>query len=255
MILLSDERRRAVESLLARLAGVHSAHVETSPSGHLEGIHVISTGRFSPSQQARNIESALLAALNLDLDPRLISVATLKEEVEADGDDELDTVSDPFRVPERRVRLQQILYQQEGFKITAYAELAWEGRTFRGSYQDTDTAKGRMVGAARAVLDALERLADGRAAFFLEGLETHQTFERRIVVASLRIVSAARRVDLVGCAMIEEDPNFAAAQAVLGAVNRSLAQLLVTARPAPEAARQPVSQLTTGEARERYALS
>jgi hypothetical protein len=251
LISLSNERRRAVESLLNRLAGVHSARVETGPNGEVECIHVVSSARFTPAQQARNIESALLAALNLDMDPRLISIVPLKEDdaqvVEGTREVELQ---DPG---ERRVRLLRIAYEQDRFKVTAHVQLGWEGRMIYGTAEDTDTAKGRMMAAGRATLNALEQVTERRIAFFLEGLEAHQTFERTIVVASLRLVSEFKKANLVGCATVEEDPNYAAAQAVLGAVNRSFARLLVyAASPAEPGEAQP-SPKDKGEAQERYA--
>ncbi len=249
MISLSNERKAAVEGLLNRLAGVQSARVELSQSGEVERIHVVSTGEISPEHQARNVESALLAALNLELDPRLITVVSLKQ------DEGPTDTRESAHARERRVRLHQILYQQQGFKITAHAELGWEGQTVRGSFQDTDTAKGRMIAAARATLDALETLTGRRAAFFLEGLDTHQTFERTVIVASLRVVSDVRKADLVGCAIVEEDPNYAAAQAVLMAVNRSFVRLLVPVPTGGNGSRAQSSTSTTGEARERYAMS
>jgi hypothetical protein len=110
-----------------------------------------------------------------------------------------------------------------------------------------------MMAAARATLNALEVLTDRRVAFFLEGLEAYQTFERTIVVASLRLVSEFRKANLVGCATVEEDPNYAAAQAILGAVNRSFAKLLVYASASLEADEPALPPSTTGEAQERYA--
>ncbi|MBA2565841.1 MAG: hypothetical protein H0V09_10545 [Gemmatimonadetes bacterium] len=250
MISLSSDRRRAVEALLNRLAGVQSARVETTEAGQVERIHVVSTGKFSTSQQARNVESALLAALNLDVDPGLITVVSLK----SDGDDPSEASSAPQPAFDRRVRLNSILYQQEGFKVTAHAELGWEGQTVRGSHTDTDTAKGRMMAAARATIDALERIVEGRAGFFLEGLETHQTFERTIAVVALRVLSETRKTDLAGCAIVDEDANYAAAQAVLGAVNRSFLHLLMAPGSATGGS-PPATTSTNGEAREKYATS
>ena len=222
----------------------------------MHGIHVVSAGGYSPSQLARNIESALLAALNLELDPRLLSVVPLKEDEAAEEPEpQGSTSSDPDESAEsreRRVRLLHIAFDQDRFKITARVQLAWAGRIVHGSCEDTDTAKGRMTAVARATLNALEQVTDRRVAFFLEGLEAHTTFERTIVVASLRLVSEFRKADLVGCATVEEDPNHASAQAVLGAVNRSFAKLLVYAASSAEPGEAQPSP-NKGEAQERYA--
>jgi hypothetical protein len=249
LITLTAERRHAVESLLSRLSGIQSLRVETSDAGDVEGIYAVTTGRFTPEQQTRNIQSAMIAALGLEVPLGLISVVSLKE-VEGGGNVAEDDEAAP--VPSRRVRLNQIVYQQTGFKVTAYVELEWQGRTLRGSHEDTDTAKGRMMAAARATLDALERLTERRVAFFLEGLETHTTFERTVAVASIRMISEVRKTNLVGCALVEEDPNYSAAQAALSATNRSFT-VLMAGPGSPDRGRG--TSTTEGEAQERRAMS
>ena len=255
MVSLSNERRQAVESLLNRLAGIRSARVEVDSDGEVESVHVVSTGRFTAAQQARNVESALLAALDLSVAPDLISVVSVEEPA-------APAPHTPWRAdalalpPERRVRLGRLAFQQDGYRIKATAELDWNGTPFRGTADDADTAKGRLQAAARATLAALENLLEGRAAYFLEGLEAHATSERVVAVVSLRVISDTVNADLVGCAMVDEDPHQAAAQAVLAAANRSLTRLL-SPRPHPsgDRARHQPAELEKGEARQGYALS
>ncbi|HEY7461883.1 MAG TPA: hypothetical protein VIC59_08420 [Gemmatimonadota bacterium] len=144
---------------------------------------------------------------------------------------------------ESRIRLNHISYQQEGFEVIANLELDWRGDTFYGVSQEADTAKGRMVAAGRAALNALGKVTDQRAAFFLDGLHTFRIFERNVTVATVRVVSDLLRTSLVGCATVVEDPNYAAAQAVLGAVNRSFSRLIVPLRRQRPAATEPRAQL------------
>ena len=218
------EQRHAVEALLARLTGVHSARVETTATGEIERIHVVADGTFPPAEQKRHIRSALLAAHDLEIDPRLISLVALREKAGYREEVQHPSVLEP------RARLNQISYQQEGFRITAHVELDWQSRTFHGLSQDADTAKGRIMAAGRAALKALEKVTDRRVAFFLEAIDTLHVFTRNVMVASVRVVSDLCRADLVGCASSREDPNYAAAQAVLSAVNRSFVRLIVSPR-------------------------
>jgi hypothetical protein len=69
------------------------------------------------------------------------------------------------------------------------------------------------------------------------------------------VVSDTVNADLVGCAMVDEDPHHAAAQAVLAAANRSLTRLLSPAQSPADRARPQPAELEKGEARQRYALS
>jgi hypothetical protein len=254
VVSLSNERRQAVESLLNRLAGVRSAKVEIGADGEVEGVHIVSAGRFTAAQQARNVESALLAALDLTVDPDLITVVALEDQPSPAP--QAPWRSGAVGLPlERRVRLGRLAFQQEGYRIKAVAELDWEGTPIRGAADDADTSKGRLQAAARATVAALENLLEGRAAYFLEGLESHATFERVVAVASLRVVSDTVNADLVGCAMVDEDPHHAAAQAVLAAANRSLTRLMSPGPSPAERARPQPAELEKGEARQRYALS
>jgi hypothetical protein len=228
-------RKQAMETLLTRVAGVQSARIEMTDTGEIERIHVVPSGRFSPVQQKRHIQSALLAAHNLNLDPRLISLVPLKEDFE-------NGAGAPSVSPRQgRVRINQLGYQQEGFKITAHLELEWDGQTFFGFDRDADTARGRMMAAARAALRAVENIAEQQAAFFLEGLDVLQKFDRKIVVASVRVVSEPGRASLVGCASVGQDPNYTAAQAVVAAVNRPLTRFMAAPRPGQNGAEPPPS--------------
>ena len=65
----------AAESLLRSLKGVVSARIVAKPGGKVEEIHMLTTADVSPKQTVRNVESALLAHFDLEVDHRCISVA------------------------------------------------------------------------------------------------------------------------------------------------------------------------------------
>ena len=67
------------ERLLMSLKGVVSARLVTRPGGEVEEIHLLTTEEVSAKQTVRNVESALLAHLDLGVDHRKISVAQTKE--------------------------------------------------------------------------------------------------------------------------------------------------------------------------------
>src|SRR5689334_7810368 len=63
-----------VESVIANLRGIEAVKVVTSPAG-IEEVHVIVNGERAPKQVVRDIESVLMARLNLSVDHKKISVA------------------------------------------------------------------------------------------------------------------------------------------------------------------------------------
>ena len=65
----------AAEDLLRSLKGVVSARIVAKPNRDVEEIHMLTTSDVSPKQTVRNVESALLAHFDLEVDHRCISVA------------------------------------------------------------------------------------------------------------------------------------------------------------------------------------
>ncbi len=70
-----------IERLLGALRGVRSSRVIMASDGRIVEIHVLSTPEFHPKQVVRNVESALSAALRIDVDRRIISVSQLEEDM------------------------------------------------------------------------------------------------------------------------------------------------------------------------------
>jgi len=65
----------SAEALLRSLKGVVSARIVAKPGGRVEEIHMLTTADVSPKQTVRNVESALLAHFDIEVDHRCISVA------------------------------------------------------------------------------------------------------------------------------------------------------------------------------------
>lgn len=61
------------------LQGVVSARIVARPGGDVEEVHMLTTAEVRPKQTVRNVESALLAHLDLSVDHRKISVAQTTE--------------------------------------------------------------------------------------------------------------------------------------------------------------------------------
>src|SRR2546430_13763590 len=66
---------KRAENLIASLTGVLSARVVVTPLGEGSEIHVLTMSDMQPKQVVRNIESALMAQLGMEIGHRKISVA------------------------------------------------------------------------------------------------------------------------------------------------------------------------------------
>ena len=228
-----------IDQLLETLTGVVRARVRSSGDGsRLNEIHILSDGALPPKQIVRNIETLLRTAFDLDIDHRIVSIAVLKAESPmaraARGEEpaeedvvvaaEIDAYGvppSPPKPPPPRLVFQRLrVIQDEDLKCTAHVELKLGDIIFEGRHRDTDTPSARMYSSARAVIEALEYLAEKEMAFYLAGLEHLQVFQRDVLVVLIEGRHQLHHARLVGTAEIGDDPHEAAVRAVLDAINR-----------------------------------
>lgn len=214
-----------IDRLLETLTGVVRARVRPDESEEgLTEIHILSDGAAAPKQIVRNIETLLKTAFDLSIDHRIVSIAVLKEGAE------VDRVGNGARPSEDEEGLSRVVFhrlrvvQEERLKCTAYVELKLGDVIFEGSHRDTDTPKARIYSAARAVIEALEYLAEKEMAFYLAGLEHLRVFQRQVLVVMVEGRRQRQQVRMLGTAVIREDANEAAVRAVLDAVNRFISR-------------------------------
>jgi len=230
-----------IDHLLETLTGIVRARVHATPERDaLTEIHILSDGAIAPKQIVRNIETLLKTAFDLPIDHRIVSIAVLKPEA---GRADVDALSAPgppengarravVRTEEPRVVFLKLrVLQEEPLKCTARVELKLGDVIFEGTHRDTDTPRARMYASARAVIEALEYLAEKEMAFYLAGLERLRVFQRDVLVVCVEGRRDRAEVKMLGTALVEDDVHEAAVRAVLDAVNRFLA------RPAAAAAR------------------
>lgn len=224
-----------IDQLLETLTGVVRARVRGAQDGsRLTEIHILSDGALPPKQIVRNIETLLRTAFDLAIDHRIVSIAVLKEESPlavasrsgaapeaAPATAELEAPT-PTRkaVPPRLVFRRLRVTQDEELKCTAHVELKLGDVIFEGRHRDTDTPRARMYSSARAVIEALDYLAEKEMAFYLAGLELLQVFQRDVMIVLIEGRHQLHHTRLVGTAEIGDDPHEAAVRAVLDAINR-----------------------------------
>ncbi len=76
----SQAGQRQIEDVIKRIKGVISCNVVISnEDGKIQEVHVLSESNRQPKQMVRDIESAVMAELNIPLDHKKISVAQIKQ--------------------------------------------------------------------------------------------------------------------------------------------------------------------------------
>jgi hypothetical protein len=209
-----------IENLILTLPEVRAAKVACDSHGAITEIHLVAPDNVNPKATVRNVESLLKAALGIDVDHRVISVAQVR--MENGGKAPSWTQAPRVIKNPTRVRFLEVIFSNDApFKVKAEVFLEWGGETFSGVAQDTSTARSRPRLAARAACDALESFLERNIGLSLEHFQILESPVGQIALACLRNVGREGRPrTLVGTALIEEDPNQGAVLAVLDALNR-----------------------------------
>lgn len=230
----------SAESLLESLTGVVSARIVAKPGGDIDEIHLLTTEEVSPKQTVRNVESALLAHLGLEVDHRKISVARTsahaKPRVEEPPVPRIPEVSAPDPVPLRAIqestaggRFLFVGHQVETERshiVRMRVTLMLGEHRFDGEAAGTDLPRARLDTVANATLKCVEkalgmgRLEGQRVSLQLDGVKSVEAFDRRFVLVSVHAVAGREVHALAGAAAIEDSPDRAVILATLQATDR-----------------------------------
>lgn len=217
------------ERLLLSLKGVLSVRLVTQPGGEIEEIHVLTTEEVAPKQTVRNVESALLAHLDLAVDHRRISVAQTKEKLSVP---ELPEPAVRLMVaPETQSRLLFHGHQvqtERSHLLRHQVEIEWRGETYLGESSAADLPRARLEAVTRATLSAVEQalsaeLDDQRgrsATLALDGVKVVSAFDKEFVVVAVQAIAGRDARELVGAAVSAGLPDRAAIMATLQATDR-----------------------------------
>ncbi|NIR44614.1 MAG: hypothetical protein GWN99_09945 [Gemmatimonadetes bacterium] len=214
----NHETLQQAETLLSELTGVVSARIVADPDGQIEEIHVLTDDRVAPKQTVRNVESALLAQLGIEVDHRKVSVAQTQG---SSG-----PVADKVIGIGQTAGVRRYLFDGYEFErkmpqsIICRVRLRLDEQEFVGEAEGTDIERGRLNAAAQAVLSALQAAEGDEIAFALDGVRSIDLFDLPVVVAAIYGLSGRTRTYLAGAAPVQESAEHAAILATLKATNR-----------------------------------
>lgn len=227
---------REAEQLLLSLKGVLSARLVTRPGGEVEEIHVLTTDEVAAKQTVRNVESALLAHLDLAVDHRKISVAQTRERPPVPG-----AALAGAPLPEPPVRLvvepmarSRLIFHghqvetERSHQIRHRVEIEWKGERYVGESTGADLPRARLEAVARATLAAVEQalsaeLDDGfgrSVTLALDGVKIVSAFDKEFVLAAVQAIAGRDVAGLTGAAVSAGLPDRAAILATLQATDR-----------------------------------
>ena len=217
------------EGLLLSLKSVVSARVVTRPGGEVQEIHLLTTDEVKPKQTVRNVESALLAHLDIEVDHRKISVAQTRERPPE------STESEPavILLPEPSAGDSRLLYYshqvetERSHRVRHRVEIEWQGDRYSGEATAADLPRARLEAVAAATLAAVsnalnkEMEDDGpTVALAVDGVKVIDAFDRKFVLVAVHAISGRDVTSLAGATVVDETTDRAAILAALQATDR-----------------------------------
>jgi len=215
------------ERLLLSLTGVMSARVVTRPGGEIEEIHVLTTDEVTAKQTVRNVESALLAHMDLSVDHRKISVAQTKERLPA-PEPSVRLVPEPPAGHRRLLFQSHQVETERSHQVRHRVEIEWNGERHVGTAAAADLPRPRLEAVSRATLNAVEaalvsEMEGGSSAgvtLALDGVKVVEAFDRTFVLVAVNAMSGRDVTPLAGATVVEVSPDRAAILATLQATDR-----------------------------------
>ena len=231
-----EERARwtiqEAERLLTSLQGVVSARVVARPGGQVDEVHLLTTSEVRPKQTVRNVESALLAHLDLSVDHRKISVAQTDDLTAA----QVPEPALPVQIlpdPEPKTRERRLLFYshqaetERSNRVKHRVEVEWQGERYTGEASAADLPRPKLEAVASATMHAVqkalqENLPEGRRAvtLSLDGVKVVDAFDRKFVLVAVHAMSGRNITRLSGTAVTDESTDRAAILAMLQATDR-----------------------------------
>lgn len=221
--LTSEDVRRA-ESLIGRIQGVTSCRIRLDGSGQIAEIHVVAGAGKAPKFIARDVEGALKAGMNLDVDYKKIGVVMLEAEDEAAP---AEPAVEEFPILEHASRFAfsrvNVVSSRDGTR--AEVELNRDGTIVFGGSQSDNPVSGALAVVADATLRAVSEFLDEPTRLCLGGVLKVPLGGREAIVVSVDVVGTRQTGSLVGCALVSGDEHRTIVFATLDAVNRLVGKL------------------------------
>jgi hypothetical protein len=206
-----------IEGTLSRLRGIISARVVTDERGEIVEIHVLADQGRHPKQIGRDIESALFSEFGIRVDHRKISIAQTRD------------MEEP--AVESRLKFLGIDYSIDRASARARVSVGRGDETYVGAATTAGGNVNQEQLVARATLEAVQEylrttsLRNGEVAMELRDFTRSETSGRAFFAVTVRVHGERGDLDLIGSAIVRDDPWRAAACATLDAINRRLSSL------------------------------
>lgn len=212
------------EFTLGQVEGVLASRVVLSQDRKISEIHIVTSTARKPKQIVRDIETLIYVKHGFKVDYRKISLVQLSDE-------------QLLRIPLARLIIHQATEEDLGGQKRVRVEIRGGGKTVVGeAYEKIDNPTPFQT-AARATIDAIEKLIGQYVNVHLENTATLRLDSREIILVILTCLVENSEEVFVGASFVRGDPVESAARATLDALNRRIYALTLQAprRSEPDA--------------------
>ena len=199
----------AWKELVSRLPGILNAEFILENDAIRE-VHILSDQSRFPKQIVRDIQSAMAARFQIELDHRIISVAQIP--------------SMPS-IPKKRLLCQRLELStgREGTTVAVTLEL--DGQQKRGESSAIHSTYDRNRCIVQATVEAINSFLNAATRFCLGEWKQVLMGEHIIILIGLQLSISGKSEYLVGACPQGDDPNLSVVLATLDAVNRRIPAL------------------------------
>ncbi len=169
---------------------------------------------------ARDIQSALLAAYNLEVDYRIISIAQLTGDPTGDG-------CAPQEGSANRLRYKGSSFSTEDGHYTVRVTLSQNGRDFSGTAACRDSAAQRMRAISDATISAVHDYLGNNDVYTLVAVQVVEIASFPVILCMLEYMGDQGGCALIGAAKSVMNEALGVVKATLDALNRTIGRFTV----------------------------
>ncbi|MBP8614132.1 MAG: hypothetical protein KBI40_04670 [Firmicutes bacterium] len=203
-----------IEALLACLPGVQKARVVVDDWGAIKEIHILTGLDRSPKQIVRDVESALKAQWNINVDRRKVSVAQVKTKMPP-ADDRLRFVSLEVKTDAKKGTSEVCVSLERNHED--------EIVSYTGRSEGDLSPRSVLYAIARATCLAANLTIPPSSEIFVDDVQSVKVGQKDAVNVLVGLSGAGLNCEyLLGAALVRREVGEACVRATLDAINRRL---------------------------------
>ncbi|NLZ91362.1 MAG: hypothetical protein GX918_05545 [Clostridiales bacterium] len=212
MVQKQNVTETALQELINDVEGVVSSKVKLDDTGNLVEIHALADKSRNAKQIVRDIQSAVTAKFDLEIDHRIISIAQLS--------------CDSVMQKDLRIVFKGMEVASKGLELDVKVMLSHREKDYCGSQKGINTTTSINRTIAQATLKALSDFLNIGGIFVVEDVGTLNIAKTNVVVVAVTCVDKNGEQLLIGSSMNLGDIKEAVVKATLDAVNRRITKLM-----------------------------